>query len=384
RGIGSGRGRGGGGASDVPFYKKVFAFVFGPDEPRLTREQRDRELLQLLRARHGALTAAELVQHTGQRLDEADDELARLMAAHDGEPVVADNGTVVYTFPSLLVSAGAGAADTAAVPPPAWQRLEPPRPLTGNGRGTDAAIAAMNGFNLLVAASAPWFIFPRLGIGGPLAEIGLIWVPVAFSAVFYAVPLLRRWRLRRENRKRVERNLRRVVLGFVYESALTDLQPVSVSSIGERVRAALPDGVAYDAAVARVLEDLAAEFEADVTPGDERTRGFVFDAVRRAFQGAARVRARMALLDRSVGRIVYSSDDDAAAQDARDLESFDRELSAGNERTGDERAGDGAGAEATPADGPAALPPPDAMSGLWAPPDRAAYEDPVARVLRLT
>ena len=48
-----------------PFYKKVFAFIFGPEEPQPTQVQKDRSVLRLIRARKGVLTSAELVEHTG-------------------------------------------------------------------------------------------------------------------------------------------------------------------------------------------------------------------------------------------------------------------------------------------------------------------------------
>ncbi len=50
----------------VPFYKKVFAFVFGPDRPHPTAQQLDRSTLRLIRARNGVITAAELVEHIGR------------------------------------------------------------------------------------------------------------------------------------------------------------------------------------------------------------------------------------------------------------------------------------------------------------------------------
>lgn len=315
----------GGKAPDVPFYKKVFAFVFGPDVPQLTQEQRDRSVLRLIRARRGVLSAAELVQHSGLSLPAAEEDMGRLMSAYDGEATVSSKGELVYAFPELMVSAH-GRVDVRE-PNPAWRRMELPQPLTGNEKKTDLIVAGINGFNILAAATAPVFIFPRLGLGGPLAEIGLIWIPLVFSTVFFAVPLLRKISNDRRNRGRFLRNVRRSILGFIFESALTDQEAVSVESVGDRVRKGLDGGVAFDPVIQGELEALATEFDADVTPGDEQTRGFVFPSIRTAFEGAASVRARLRLHERKVGDIVYSSADSDAEASERELASFDRELS---------------------------------------------------------
>ena len=116
---GGGRGK----TAQVPFIKKVFAFVFGPDRPRPTRAQKDRSIIRLIRARRGALTATELVQHSGITLPEAEEEMARLMGAYDGDVRVTPGGTLVYVFPELMLSAEGRVSERE--PDPAWRRLEP-------------------------------------------------------------------------------------------------------------------------------------------------------------------------------------------------------------------------------------------------------------------
>lgn len=98
----------------------VFAFVFGPDEPVRTQHDKDREMLRFVRARRGVVSATDLVQMTGMELAEAEGELGRLMAAHDGEVEVTDRGTLLYTFPDLMVSAQGTVRERE--PAPAWRR----------------------------------------------------------------------------------------------------------------------------------------------------------------------------------------------------------------------------------------------------------------------
>jgi hypothetical protein len=319
----------------VPFLKKVFAFVFGPDRPRPTRRQRDRSILRLIRARKGVLTAAELVQHTGQELHEAEEEMARLMAAHDGDVRVSEEGVLTYVFPELMVSAEGRVRERE--PDPAWRRLEPAETVTGNDGKANAIIGGMNGFNLVAAATAPWFIFPELGLGGPVAWVGLVWVPLLFSASFFAIPLLRSLVVRARNRRRAGRNLRKLVLGRVLQASLVadGARPVRVDRVADQVRglAAKLSGGENRAPVAdpgrhaeAELLRLLAEWDGEVEEEPDGVAAYRFPALLAHFRGGERMRRRLALQEQEVGTIVYASDDTPEEAGRRELEAFDREM----------------------------------------------------------
>jgi len=333
------------GEEKVPFIKRVFAFVFGPDTPRPTQLQKDRSVIRLIRARQGALTATELVQHTGLPLHEADEEMARLMSAYEGDVRVTPRGTLVYIFPELMVSAQGRVSETE--PDPAWRRLEPSESLTGNEGKVNALIAGMNGFNLLAALSAPWFIFPRLGLGGPLAWIGLVWVPIVFSALFFAVPLLRWFSVNRRNHRRRERNLRRVLLGQAFEAALagSDARWISGKGISAKAKALLSrssergrvrSGVneeahlqtdtGWDPGFEKQLQRLVAEFDGEVEERDDGVAEYRFPEILRALQESEVVRRHLRLGDQQVGEIVYASDESREEADRREVEAFEREM----------------------------------------------------------
>jgi hypothetical protein len=350
-----------------PFYKKVFAFVFGPDEPRTTQEQRDREVLLFIRARRGVVTAAELVQHAGMGLDEAESELARLMVAHDGDAEASENGTLLYLFPGLMVSAAGPVAERESAP--AWRRLEPRQPLTGNSTGTNVLIGGINAFNLAAAATAPLFIFPRLGLGGPAAEVGLIWIPVAFSTMFFAVPAARWLQVNRENTRRAVRNVRKVLVGLVSKVTLgaADAEAMADTEAEARVREALPGRTHARVPVRDQLDRLVAEFDGEVEPADEGTFRYRFPLFRAQIAAAHEARRRLALEARDVGRIVFSSADDAIEESRRDLDTFDRELAAGGTHTPETALGEGEGRKA--------LPPADDLGAYLDDPLRVGFRD---------
>jgi len=338
------------GAPRVPFIKKVFSFVFGPDRPQPTQLQKDRSVLRLIRARQGVLTGTELVQHTGLPLQEAEGEMARLMVSHGGDVEVTQEGVLTYVFPELMLSAEGRVSEKE--PDPAWRRLEPPESVTGNEAKSNAIIAGINGFNLLAAATAPWFIFPRLGLAGELAWVGLVWIPLLFSAFFFAIPAFRALRVHRRNRLRRERNLRRLVLGHVFRASLSGSGPewVTVAGAREHVRAALPSPrsrrgtqglqlasgtneeafldpeLSENGRLEAELQTLLAEFDGEVREEAEGVVRYRFSLIPIQFRGAESVRHRLKLDRQEVGEIVYSSDETEEESHERDLAAFDREL----------------------------------------------------------
>ncbi len=310
----------------APFYKKVFAFVFGPDRPRPTQKQLDRSTIRLIRARKGVLTTAELMEHNALPRPEAEEEIGRLLGSYAGEPTVSPDGELVYAFPELMVSAHGPV--TAKEPNPAWLRLEYPLELTGNEKKHDAVIVGMNGFTLLAGATAPWFIFPQLGISGTAAFVGLVLVPVVFSVLFFGGPLLRMMGVRRENKARKVRNVRRLVLGLVYREALAGRGAVTVEAAAGYVRGRIKDRPVDQSEVETALHNLAAEFNSDVTSGSDGGLVFTFPAIRREFVASETVRRKLTLEDRKLGDIVYSSADSSTEASERDLAEFDRKLAA--------------------------------------------------------
>ena len=311
----------------VPFYKKVFAFVFGPDQPRPTQEQRDRSKLRLIRARAGVVTHAEMVEHTGSAFAEVEEEMGRLLGTYDGEVAISPDGGLVYAFPAVMASArGAGHA---RAPNPAWMRLEPSLELTGNSKGANAIVAGMNTFTLIASATAPWFIFPRLGIGGPAAFWSLLVFPLVFSVLFFLGPLTRMVGVALENRRRVRRNARRVLTGFVYDRALRG-RPISRNEAYRHVRARLPNATCTVSDVTSLLDEYVAALDGEVTITDDDDIYYRLSRIREQYQDSEAVRRHLKLGNLKLGEIVFSTSDSGDAAGKRDLELFDRALRDGS------------------------------------------------------
>ena len=198
-----------------PFYLKVFSFVLGPETQDVRPLVDEAALLTFIRKRRGVVTTADIAAHTGWSLTESEHALTQLMAPFDGNIVVTDDGELVFTFPGLLRTAGS--TDTKPLPK-YWARWERRLPITGNMSGSNLLIAALNSFNLVLALITPSTIMVQLEIRATtLTLVGLSWFPLVFSSLVFLIPAAR-WlfSVRRENRGRVERNVRRGVYAHVF------------------------------------------------------------------------------------------------------------------------------------------------------------------------
>jgi hypothetical protein len=245
-------------------------------------------------------------------------------------------------------------------PDPAWRRLEPKKNVTGNQATSNLLIGGINAFNLVAAATAPYFIFPRLGLGGELAWIGLVWVPLAFSTLFFGIPLARSLAVRMQNGRRALKNLRKVLVGQVMEASLrkegdgsitvggalertratlmTGFDPRralgsgrSAVRVGEDEAASLPETELGPSSVEAQLQEFLAEFDGEVTEGPDGTVAYRFPEILRQFRGAELMRRSLALEAQRVGEIVYSSDETEEESNDREAQAFDRELERGRD-----------------------------------------------------
>jgi hypothetical protein len=281
----------------VPFYKRVFAFVFGPPVTRVDPLEDEKRLVAYIRAQRGRIAPVDLVRLMGWTFPRAEEEATRLMVDYGGEPEVTDDGVVVYVFKALRRTAGAGTERA----PTGWasERLEPTPPLTGNQPETDLLIGAFNAFNLL----APFWIVPafearmRVSLAG--WHFALVDFPLAFSAVFFAVPLARWVKGRLDARARATRNDRRRLIGRIFATAELGLGPSA------------REDLAPTPALGAMLDRELVTLGGDIAPEpDARGRVlYTFPRIVQETAALARLRAAAPAAERDAGAIVFSSED---------------------------------------------------------------------------
>jgi len=276
-----------------PFYKRVFAFVFGPPVPAVDPLADEKQIVGYIRAQRGRIASVDLVRLMGWTFPRAEQEVTRLMVDYGGEPEVTDDGVIVYTFKAVRKTATAALEGLS----PRWasERLETPAPLTGNEPGTNALIAAFNGFNLL----APFWIVPafesRLHVSLASWQFLLWEFPLAFSALFFAVPAGRWIKARLEAGRRAVRNDRRRLLGRIFAGS------------GARPREELAPTPELGALLDRELVALGGDIAPE--PDDRGRVLYTFPRIDEEAAAVARERAAAPSVERDAGLVVFSSAD---------------------------------------------------------------------------
>jgi hypothetical protein len=278
-----------------PLYKRVFAFVFGPPAPAEDPLAAEKQIVGYIRAQRGRIAAVDLVRLMGWTFPRAEQEVTRLMIDYGGEPEVTEEGVVLYTFKAVRKTASAGGAGDASAPCWASQRLETPAPLTGNEPGTNAMIAAFNGFNLL----APFWIVPafesRLHISLASWQFALWDFPLAFSAVFFAIPAGRWIKARLEAARLRARNSRRQLLGRIFSRSQA------------RPREELAPTPELAAALDRELVALGGDIAPE--PDEQGRILYTFPRIEEETAAVARARAAAPSAEQDAGLVVFSSAD---------------------------------------------------------------------------
>lgn len=230
----------------VPLYERVNRFFFGPSAPPDDPRETERLVLAAIRAGKGRIGLADVMRVTGLPRDQADPMMARLMLDYEGDVDVSEDGGIVYRFEKIRKTADDAAASPSAnrEPPPAWARLKPLPPLTGNSAGANFAIAALNGFNLLMGA---WVIqngltieriahlfdrVPRHFIEDPGTPIALGVVPLVFSALLFLLPIGRALARPRKARAALEEKGRLAVLREVTDRVRVK-EPVTDAALAQ-------------------------------------------------------------------------------------------------------------------------------------------------------
>jgi hypothetical protein len=307
------------------FYKSVFGFVFGEGDPNAQWGEAEKKyVLAYIRSHKGVITLEELMTLTGRESVDANQLINMLLLEFEGEPGVTENGTVVYSFPELMRTTDAGRTAVGQVPleNPSTKRLVP---FSANKKKTNGWIIFFNAANLAfgayfllisvtqgaaaLARSGPALysftgnLLAHAGINPvPLMAIVLGAIPVAFSILFFLVPLLRKVRLERQNARIREEELRR----RIYAHVLASPARVSPSDITPERNELDPKDLS--AASRRIIDRLAAELKAEpIVQEKEGTFAYHFAELERQLSDLQAFRSGIDLKKYAVGKTVFDS-----------------------------------------------------------------------------
>jgi hypothetical protein len=318
------------------FYKSVFGYVFGEGDPNPDFDAMERtRVISYIRSRRGAISLEELMTLTGKESAEAHPLVNRYMLEFEGEPRVTENGTIVYAFPELLRTTESEqmAFDGAALADPIMKKTAP---FSANKPKTNGWISFFNIFNL--AFGSFFLVFPStpgmdvvLGTGlastrapvdaltyfysivfnflaglgavnpGAVITFALGFVPAAFSMLFFAIPILRSMKLKRENEKIRRENLRKLVLARILSNP-ERVDPRTIRLGGADSTPKKPEAVRN-----KIVEKFAAEKSAEPLPLPDGGFAYDFTELGREMADLEDYRRKTDLKSYEVGKTVFDS-----------------------------------------------------------------------------
>jgi hypothetical protein len=293
---------------DKAFYQKIFQYLFGPEQGESDPLATQKAFSQFIRSRDGHVTAAEWASRSGQSLEQADNALTAGIMRWQGDVDVSDDGTLVYRFDEMRRTADvSGDVSQEADPPePIWNRKVKLPPLTGNESSTNTWITVFNGFNLVMSM----FVLSAAQAGLAL-QIGLGWIPLVFSLMFFAIPGMRALRRSFRQQTVAKENERRHAIGTVFASASSgEAGPVAASTLPDQHE----DGLLVD-------------YEADVEVGEEGDTWYRFPLVAQQYEAAREARKQAEQQGMVFGNTVFSSDEEEKSLEESEMDDFDERLS---------------------------------------------------------
>lgn len=308
-----------------PFYKSIFAYVFGEEDTGSEWEAQEKiAVISYIRANKGIITTEELMVLTGKNYNGAQQVINHYLLEFEGEPMVSDNGTVYFFFPELLRSSAKELLSASEVSL-SDLRFRELIPFTTNKSKTNAVITFFNLFNL--GFGSYFFIFSLIGptaaagmdFGGlytglievlqkyqvmlqPYLPILIVLgiVPLSFSVLFFLIPLLRTVPRVRRNREIKEENLRKSIYSYIYQNPLM-INPGQIAPRGELDTPKNPTRF-----VQKQVDELAGIKQAEFEENDD-VMFYNFKELKREQDDITAVRAAVDLTKYEIGKTVFDS-----------------------------------------------------------------------------
>ncbi|GHU06742.1 hypothetical protein FACS1894151_00040 [Spirochaetia bacterium] len=256
-----------------PLHKAIFSFVFGDGDPNALWEEHEKQaVIRYIQSKQGVISLPEFIALTGDTPSEGEGRITRYCAEFGGMPEATDDGTVVYRFDDLLLRSEAQKnAGTATLTAP----LKKLRGFSSNPGKMNTAFILVNAVNLVFGG---YFLYNAAVTGTILSQLqfdaasylykvtyvllshvvanpsdiaGIIavalgFVPLAFSALFWLIPALRKIGLGKKNRTIKMENFRKRSFWKIWSSPASvkagdmtfpgqESQPANVSAAQNQV-----------------------------------------------------------------------------------------------------------------------------------------------------
>jgi hypothetical protein len=167
-------------------------------------------------------------------------------------------------------------------------------------------ISILNGFNMTMGAYVTFGLPAATATAATVTTLG--WIPMTFSALLFAVPVVRRVRRGNAKKQAARENQWRSLLADVYEAARRN-ESLSVEAVPKNLQG-------------RLMSELGAESETD----ENGKVAFRFPRLAEELSIAETAREALDPEAQKFGTSIFSTDDDSERMDQKDAEEFDARL----------------------------------------------------------
>jgi hypothetical protein len=254
-------------SGEKPLNKQVFSCGFGDCDTNEDWKNREaKEVIAYLQGKKGVISLPEFIIMTGLEKNQAEREILSYCVRYGGMPEATEDGTVVYRFDPLLLTARRDA------PASLKTARKSPWVFSANKPSANSIFALINGVNLAFGAYFVYFIL-NLGkliagqaLGGSflfifvynflagagadaaaVISIGLGIVPLLFSLFFWLIPIARNAGLKRKNAAIRAENARKTAWEYIWERPLdvTEEALAAVCGAGSDTDALIKESGSY-------------------------------------------------------------------------------------------------------------------------------------------
>jgi hypothetical protein len=308
-----------------PLYKAIFSFVFGDGDPNADWDSREKQaVIAYLQANSGVISLPEFMTITGKDSAQAEERIASYCVEFGGSPEATEDGTVAYRFDELLLRADKKDRSFSGFSPP-LKRL---RSFSSNAKKLNVWFGLINTVNLLFGG---YFFVNTLNTGHILTQegfdaasylygvvyvvlsriaanpltvigIGLGVVPLVFSFLFWLIPALRYFGMKKSNEEVKLENLRKDAYGRIWD------KPLSVRSedLNPGAEECRPKNIA--AARERTLKEIGAYAVPDVEIDAAGEAIYFFRELEREKTAVEKYRSKIKPGASDLGKTVFDSD----------------------------------------------------------------------------
>jgi len=302
-------------------HKAVFSFVFGEEDPNKDWTEREsKAIIEYLQANKGIISLAEYMAFTGENSIEAEKSILAFCSKYGGSPEATEEGAIVYRFDELLLQ-----ADSRKI-----KELLPPikrtKVFSANKKNMNIWFAVINAVNLVFGS---YYLYNSLTTGFLASEIqyhsasqlygfthillelftpnpvlfmsiALGIIPLAFSVLFWIIPVIRYFTEKNENERIKLINFKRLAFNKIWSSP----KNLNFDKFSSSVPEASPENTA---AADIAIKDFAAISKVEIEQNENGKIIYSFNELEREKDAIEKYRKNTASDRSNLGDTVFDS-----------------------------------------------------------------------------